>query len=178
VKTKVIIALVVVVAIAGLVFGRSKAIENYSKQTAIAEQKGDYAKAIKEFNKIVFLEKIVPFNSRITSAYIYRGRLYFNNGNVNQALEDLNAAIKIDKKSPEAHFGIGLIRLQEGDLKEAEKEFTLVIKERPKWIEPYLSRQVAYRKLGEKDKAMADLKKVLEIDPENEAAKNAMKIFE
>ncbi|OIO87030.1 MAG: hypothetical protein AUK32_04650 [Candidatus Aquicultor secundus] len=172
VKKKVIIAVIVLVAIGGLIYARSRAIDYYSLQTAIAEAKGDFPRAINSFDKVVLL------SPRDAAAFVYRARLYFNNGNTNAAIDDLNTAINIDKKNPEAHFGISLIRLQEGDLKQAVKELDLVIKERPKWIEAYLSREVAYRKLGDKDKAIKDLKQVLKLEPQNPAALNSLRALE
>ncbi|HCG99382.1 MAG: hypothetical protein A2074_00270 [Candidatus Aquicultor primus] len=179
-KGKIIIALLIVAVIVGAGYGSFRAKKQYVERTAIAESRGDFATAIKQFNKVVFIEQLNPVNmgKPTAAAHIYRGRLYFNNGEVNKALEDLNAAIKIDKKNAEAHFGIALIRLQEGDLKQAEKELTIVIKENPKWVEPYLSRSVAYRKLGEKEKAVADLEKALKLDPKNVAAKTALDFLE
>lgn len=180
-KKKVIIAVIILVAVGGLMLGRGRLITYYSQQTGLAESRGKYADAINSFNKVVLLESLVPLNPNKSKAYTYRGRLYFNNGNTNQALEDLNTAIKLNKKNPDAHFGIALIRLQEGDLKQAIKELDIVIKEskdKGRKVEAYLSRQVAHRKLGDKDKAVADLKKVLELDPKNEPAKNALRMLE
>jgi Tfp pilus assembly protein PilF len=117
-------------------------------------------------------------SSKTAGMYTYRARLYFNNGNTELAMQDLNEALRIDKNNPDAHLGVGLIRLQEGDTEQAVKEFTIVINKRPKWIEAYMSRQVAYRKLGDKKKAIRDLNSVLEIDPKNEWAKKALKILE
>ena len=175
-KGKIIIALLIVAVIVGAGYGSFRAKKQYAQQTGIAESRGDFATAIKHFNKVVLIEQLNPVNmgKPTAAAHVYRARLYFNNGEVNKALEDLNAAVKMDKNNPEAHFGIALIRLQEGDLKQAEKELSIVIKENPKWVEPYMSRSVAYRKLGEKDKAIADLEKVLKLDPKNVAAKTAL----
>ncbi|HEY3373676.1 MAG TPA: tetratricopeptide repeat protein [Candidatus Aquicultor sp.] len=174
-KKKVIIAVIIIIAIAGLMYGRSRLMTYYSQQSGMAEAKGDYSTAIKNFDKVVLLESLVPFNANKPAAYAYRGRLYFNNGNTNDALTDFDTAIKLNKDQAESHFGIGLIRLQEGDNQQAIKEFEKVIKVRPKWTEVYLSREVAYRKLGEKEKAIKDLKKVLEIEPNNVPAKSALK---
>ncbi len=171
-KKKVIIAVIVLVAIGGLLLGRSRAISYYSDQTAVAEAKGDFPGAIKSFDKVVFL------SPRTASAFVYRARLYFNNGNTGAAIDDLNTAISVDKKNPEAHFGIALIKLQEGDLKQAIKELDIVIQERPKWVEAYLSREVAYRKLGDKEKAVKDLKAVLKLEPNNPAALNTLRAIE
>jgi tetratricopeptide (TPR) repeat protein len=179
-KGKIVIVLLVVAVIIGAGYGSFRAKKQYIEQTAIAESKGDFATAIKHFNKVVLIEQLNPINmgKPTAAAHSYRGRLYFNNGEVNKALEDLNTAVKMDKQNAEAHFGIALIRLQEGDLKQAEKELTIVIKASPKWVEPYLSRSVAYRKLGDKDKAIADLKKVMKLDPKNAAAKTALDFLE
>lgn len=179
-KSKIIIALLIVAVIVGAGYGGYRAKRVYSEKTKIAEDRGDFATAIKEFNKVMLVEQLNPLNvgKATGAAHVYRGRLYFNNGEIGKALEDLNAAIKRDKKNPEAHFGIALIRLQEGDLKKAEQELSIAIKENPKWVEAYLSRSVAYRKLGDKDKAKADLEKVLKLDPKNEAAKNAIEFLE
>jgi tetratricopeptide (TPR) repeat protein len=170
VKKAILITLVVVMAISAIVVGRMVAINYFRQQAYRAEESGNYAKALSNFNKVMLLTF-----SKTPEMYTYQARLYFNNGNIKLALQDLQKALSDDKNNPDAHLGIGLIRLQEGDTEEAIKEFSLVIKERPKWTEAYMSRQVAYRKLGEKKKAIEDLNTVLKIAPDNEWARKALK---
>lgn len=172
-KKAILITLVVVMAISAVVIGRMVAINYFRQQAIMAEANGNYAKSISSYDKVMMLTF-----SKTPEMYTYQARLYFNNGNIKLALQNLQIALSMNKNNPDAHLGIGLIRLQEGDTDEAIKEFSLVIKERPKWTEAYMSRQVAYRKLGEKKKAIDDLKMVLKIEPDNEWAQKALKALD
>jgi tetratricopeptide (TPR) repeat protein len=173
VKKALLIVIILVLAGSAVFFGRLVGINYYRQQAYLAEERGQYTKSIENFDKVMLLS----LNSKTAGMYTYRARLYFNNGNIKKALQDLNDALSLEKDNPDAHLGLGLIRLQEGDTEQAIKEFTTVIEKRPKWTEPYMSRQVAYRKLGEKKKAEQDIKRVLEIEPKNEWAKKALKVL-
>ncbi|MCL6473104.1 MAG: tetratricopeptide repeat protein [Firmicutes bacterium] len=173
VKKIIIFAAIVIIIIVGLTFGRDKAIDYYKKQTTNAVKKGNYQLAVDNYSKVVNI-----LFSRSSSDYSTIAMLYYNNGNTEKAIENLNKAIKIDNKNSEAHKGLGIIKQDDGDLKGSIKELTLALKSNPKDIESLLARSRAYRLLGEKDKAISDLKQVQKIDPKNPAAANALQYLE
>lgn len=169
---RIIVALATIGILIALALGRVEAIEYCCEKAQKCEQKGDYKQAIETINMAVLL------SPRASTVLVYRGKLYFYRGNAGKALEDLVNAIKLDRKNPEAHFVMALIKQEQGDLEQAIDELNLVIRERPGWVKAYLNRQVAYRRLGQKHKAKEDIMKVLEIDPGNETAKRALRTFD
>ncbi|MEX2489756.1 MAG: type IV pilus biogenesis/stability protein PilW [Pseudomonadales bacterium] len=53
---------------------------------------------------------------------------YMRNGNYDRARENLEAALEIDSRSPEAHNYLGLLNQLEGDLETADDHFTKAIR--------------------------------------------------
>ncbi len=146
----------------------NKELKNKVREAVAAR---DYKTAIKYMDEVVAI-KPDP------SAYGIRGMLYYNNGNTEKAIEDLNQAIKLDSNNAEAHKALGLIKQDDGDYKDSVDELTLAIKNNPKDIESLLARSRAYRMLGDKDKAIADVKKVQKIDPKNPAAEQVLQYLQ
>ena len=62
---------------------------------------------------------------------------------------------------------MGFIRLQEKDYPGALEYFNRAIEYYPTYHETLVNRSVAYYFLGEKEKALEDLKKASRIQPEN-----------
>ncbi|MHC4663970.1 MAG: tetratricopeptide repeat protein [Planctomycetota bacterium] len=62
------------------------------------------------------------------------------------------------------------VKLEQGELEDAIKDYTKVIELKPEWANGYLGRGVAWERAGDFDRAISDYTKVIELDPNNEQA--------
>ena len=90
----------------------------------------------------------------------------------NKALTLFIEAIKLDSSKPEYHYNLGLTYYYQGMLEEEEAEYLKVLaiepndpERNPALAKTYLSLACTYALQGKKDKAFAQLEKLLIIDP-------------
>jgi iron(II)-dependent oxidoreductase len=58
-----------------------------------------------------------------TEAVLEAARAFYDQGDLEAALREVEAALRVNKKNPRAHYWKGMIALRQGDLKTAEKAF-------------------------------------------------------
>ena len=122
------------------------------------------------------LNKSVEINSNIGMTYYNRGVIYGYLNKLDLELADYNKALKLDKSIAEAYYNRGLIKGKDKeDYKGAIEDFTFALNINPKDIKILLNRGYANLLIGNYDSAIKDYKKVLEIDKDNEKAKNKLK---
>ena len=123
----------------------------------------DYEKAIADFSNAIELE---PENRL---HYINRGEMYEKTGKLDEALDDYSVSIVYDtsfglKKSHGIYYHRGLINIRLEKYNAALKDFNWAIKINPvKNISYFKRRAEVFCKLGEKEKAEADEKMVIEL---------------
>ena len=114
----------------------------------------------------------IRYDPRKIDAWIARGDLYRSMGALTRAVDDETEALKLDPKSAGAFAARGYARLRLGQLDQANADEA--IKNDPKSARAYLTRGLAQEK-SDKTKAIADLKKSLELDPKNNMVQDALK---
>lgn len=82
-----------------------------------------------------------------------------------QAIAELDKAIKLNPNSAHAYFMRGDLRLGHRELDMAIEDFRTAIKLDPRHARAYLMRSQAYEALGDRDAAKQDRAKALELDP-------------
>jgi tetratricopeptide (TPR) repeat protein len=102
-----------------------------------------------------------------------------------QALADYDAALRIGysgQMSDEAiyaHMGHGYALLELGQYRRATEDFDLVLQHLPNEVPRSSStlawRGTAYHSLGDRERAIADYKAALALDPENATARDGLK---
>ena len=122
--------------------------------------KGDSADAITEFTEAIRL------NPNLASAYYLRSYAYRSLGQNDEAKADLAAARQLnhvqtpatnDKANADDHYRRGATFNDKGNYGAAISEFTEAIRLNSNLASAYYLRSYAYRKLGQIDKAEADL---------------------
>jgi len=93
------------------------------------------------------------------------------------AMQEYEAALQLDSKNPDAHFGRGMVRLMAppgfgGDLDGAIKDFEAALTKPTPEIHFYLGE--AYKKKGLNDKAKEAYLKALALSPNHQQAKKAL----
>ena len=102
--------------------------------------------------------------------YVKEGRLHQGNGEYQKALKDFTEVTRLNPKLPAAYGGRAFIYSQLGEHQKAIQEYTEAIRiDDPENVGfeiagAYANRGHSYRKLGQIDKADADLKRACELD--------------
>lgn len=120
---------------------------------------------------IADLSQAITVDPNYKEAYLQRGLLY-NNGTAGvkpeQALNDLNAAVKFLPNNRDAHWGRGIALTNVGKNEAAVKEFTTAMELMGgNDLESLELRGVAYRKMGDYDRAMKDFNELIRVQPKD-----------
>jgi tetratricopeptide (TPR) repeat protein len=127
----------------------------------LAEHK--YERAIADFSETLRLK---PDFAR---AYCNRGLALVRKQAYDRALDDLDIGLEKNPKLPLCHFARGDTYFHKGDYQKAVDDYTSGLKHVQN-IEALSRRAEAYERLGEKEKALADFKVVLENAPTHKDA--------
>lgn len=96
---------------------------------------------------------------------INRGTAYAKSRDLDSALVDFDAAIKLDPKSAAAHNHRGLVLRERGDYDLAIESYSAAIKLQPQVAAFHINRGIAYRWRLDYDNALTDLNDGLKINP-------------
>jgi len=145
----------------------------YYKRGIAHRLRPDYDKAIAEFEN---LKKSSPrftaVNTQLQVAYNGRGLELFNKKEYRKALDDVTLAINADPSSPTPYvnrcaiYGFGLKRYSD-----AINDCSYAIRLSSRSASAFNFRGYAYEMTKDRDAAVADYTKALELDPNNETAR-------
>jgi tetratricopeptide (TPR) repeat protein len=129
--------------------------------------KNDYRRAIEDYTEAL---RLVP---GYTLAYLNRGQVYIEIKDYNRADEDLNRVLRMDQNNADAHHAIGTMRYQMGNYQGALEAFNQCIRlsKSENW-DFYKSRSEAYARLGDWTRAIADLEKTYQLNPDDKMTKD------
>ena len=100
-------------------------------------------------------------------SYVNRGVIYMAMKRPDEALKDINSALKIDNNTAEAYLNRGNIWFAAGELTKAVEDYDLAIKFGVQKIHvAYLNRGIARESLGYLSAAQRDYQEALEIQSE------------
>lgn len=102
---------------------------------------------------------------RLTLAHVYRGQAYYQKGEYNRAIDDLNKALELKSDFALVYGYRGLAYAGIGELDLAIRDFSRTIQSKPKSAYTYANRGIAYQKKGEIDRAIKDFSKAIELFP-------------
>lgn len=103
-------------------------------------------------------------------AYISRGAVHYEKGNLDAAIQDCNEALRLNPQNAYAYNNRGNVSTAQGDLDAAIQDYSDAIRLNPQYAIAYLNRGLAYDKLGDRDREIADYEAVIRIDPNHENA--------
>ncbi len=123
----------------------------------------NYDRAVADFGETL---KLKP---DFTRAYCNRGLALVRKGNYEKALADLNDGLEKDPNLVICRFARGNVFFAMKNYQAAVDDYTRGLQQKPN-IEALRQRALAYEKLGEREKALADFKTVFEHSPNDEVA--------
>ncbi len=95
---------------------------------------------------------------------------------LDKAIEDYNAILKIDRGYADAHYNLGYIALAyKKEYKQALDHFTNAIRLNENYVEAFYNRGVCFELLGDKKSAEKDYRHCLSIVPDYKLAKKKLK---
>lgn len=97
-------------------------------------------------------------NQNYVAAPINLGNIFLEANRLPEARQHFAAALKIDKDSPAAHYGLGQVALSERNYAEAVRYFERTLAIIPAATRVHYSLAMAYRGLGDIEKAKANLR--------------------
>ncbi len=107
------------------------------------------------------------------AAYINRGKVYFDKGDHDRSLADVNEAIKLGSRPLDlamGHSNRGSIYAAQGDFERAMFDYNLAINLSPDYADAYANRGSAYGSLGDYREGLDDLTRAIALKPENAKA--------
>ena len=125
----------------------------------------EYSEAGDYENGIAALGKAISLNSDYTYlAYSNRGYIYFRKGDIDNAIYDLTQSIQLDPSFEFARNHRGEVYLSQNDFVHAIADFTAAIDINPVYARALYNRFNAYFNTGEYDKAISDYKRAINRD--------------
>ncbi len=135
-------------------------------------KKGDLDRAEKEFQSV--LDKVLDLHGDFSAdpaaslrAFTGLGELYILRGDFEKGQKYLAAALDISPEDEVAAYNVGQIFFSNQRPDEAIHYYKLAIQINEDWSKPYLRLGYAYLNKGDFDAALENLKKFVEMDPEN-----------
>lgn len=135
--------------------------------------KSDYDKAISDFETAGKINpQFTAVQRHLHSAYNSRGLLRFNKKDYKTAYDDITMAINLNPKSPTPYINRCVIHLYGWkDADRAIEDCSAAIRLSTKSSMAFNHRGYAYEVQNNREAAIADYRKALEIDPRNETAR-------
>jgi len=107
-----------------------------------------------------------------------RGFAHYQKTEMDLALKDYDAAIKLNPKDPQAYNNRGAVHLSEGQFPLALQDFTQALKADPADSAAFSNRGMAYLLLGKPEEALKDYNSAIKADPKNvEAYSNRAALY-
>ena len=153
-------------AIIDLLLPKSISAPVHNNQGEALRNKGEYDKAIAEYNDALKLDP----NS--AAAYNNRGLSWNAKGQYEKAIADFNQAIKLNPTIAVAYNNRGLSTYQKGEYDKAIADFNQALKLDPKLAVAYFNRGESWGDQGEYDKAIADFNQAIRLEPNDADAYN------
>lgn len=122
----------------------------------LPEAMRQFEQALAEATSVLPREKILAL----------KGRVLLEMGRVDDAVADLEAALKLDPRLRRARIDLGLARITQNDYTRALALFTELIAEAPEG-QAYYGRALAHYGLGNKAAALADIEQAIRLTPDN-----------
>ena len=129
-------------------------------------KKGDYDKAIQEYNEAIRLK---PDDAE---SYYGRGYAWNEKHEYDKAIADCSEAIRFKPDFANAYVGRGIAWEQKHQYDKAIKDYDQAIRLKPDFVESYLHRAYAWYNKDKYDKAIKDYNEALRLKPDYAEAYN------
>lgn len=133
----------------------------YHRLAIAYEEKGDFQKAIEEY------EKLIKVESRYVPAYFGLASIYQKQNKYDLAITNYQKVLEIEPDNFDAHFNLGGIYYNKKDYMLALKEYGTIIDKRPNQADIYNNLGNVYEQTGDLKKAIIYYQKAVNQAPTN-----------
>ena len=133
--------------------GLWKTSNNGTTWTPVFDNEGSYALGV------------VELDPRNPGFLTNRAQAYRSFGRTEEAIADLDSAIKLDSGFVAARFNRGALAFNAGKYTQALADFDACVAADPQAAAPYYNRASVHDAMGNRERAIADLERFLEIAP-------------
>jgi Tfp pilus assembly protein PilF len=137
---------------------------SYYKLGDVLAQRGDLAKAIKNF------EAALRIDPRHTYAHTGLGFIFAIQGRLTEAKEEFDDAVRIAPRFASAHTGLGLVFARQGKLSEASDQFRRALEIDAGDAQAHTNLGLILKKQGQREEAAAHFQQAVRADPNSEQA--------
>lgn len=118
-----------------------------------------------------YYNNVLKLDPAHAQAMYAKAKLLQDLGKVDEALQEYDQILSVNKNCENCHYNKGAIYLEvKKEPKKALEEFTRAIEINPSYVEAYFARGYTYSKLKDKESAKADYNMCLRIQPNYDAA--------
>ena len=150
-------------------------VRGHMAMAQIHEDEKDFSKAEQEYIKAT------EVNPEDTEPYYSLGYFYQNREKYDKARETFFKVLKIDSVDMDAYYQLGRTAVYSGEnLEEGITYFKKYLEHKPKpnnptWAYAHWRLGMVYEKLGNKEQAISEYEKAIELDPDIQEAKESLK---
>jgi arylsulfatase A-like enzyme/cytochrome c-type biogenesis protein CcmH/NrfG len=135
------------------------AVANALHDAILSLENGDTPRAA------TLLERVVATDPQIPMAQLQLGIARARQRRYREAIAPLRTAIELQPDSMQAHYEMGLVLFETGDLKTAAGHFEIVASRQPKWADARFSLASVYARIDRVPEAIAELEAALDLSP-------------
>jgi SpoVK/Ycf46/Vps4 family AAA+-type ATPase len=123
-------------------------------------EKGDYDKAIENYNMAVLLSPV------FSEAYFNRALSYYQLKNFDKSIADYTKSMELDPQNPIIYNNRGDAFYRKQDFQSAVKDYDKAIQLNPNYLKAFYNRGLSYASIEEYEKAVEDFTKVIKLKPD------------
>ena len=136
-----------------------------------AHNEKDYSMAIECYSQVLACDPELPIRAIV---FNHRGMAYFMQQQESLALSDFNRSFQCDKNNYRALNYRAMVLRRMGYVEPALESFTLSLELAPMQAEVYFLRAQTLVEIQEMERAIADLRKTLELEPQHKEAQSLL----
>jgi tetratricopeptide (TPR) repeat protein len=142
-------------------------------------EKGDLAKAMENYNKVVAQAETDPTMGKTMKAKALAaiGLCYLRQNNLPEAEKYFKQSIDTAPQDETLAYNVGEICFSGGQVDEAARYFEMAAQIKPDWPDPYLRLGYVYLNKGDMAKATEYLEKFIKLEPNTERTATAQNII-
>lgn len=106
---------------------------------------------------VEWYEKSMALEPRYAATHVRLGRIYLQLGQLEKAETEFNWVLKVNPESAAAHFGLGRLAYERKEFSAAVRLYEKALTQMPSATSVYYPLAMAYRQLGDREKAQAVL---------------------
>jgi len=131
--------------------------KTYYQQGNDYYEKGDYDKAIENYNMAILLNPV------FSEAYFNRALSYYQLKNFDKSIADYTKSMELDPQNPIIYNNRGDAFYRKQDFQSAIKDYDKAIQLNPNYLKAFYNRGLSYASVEEYEKAVEDFSKVIKL---------------